>query len=312
MPTPPELCAYDDPAYFPAVEVRANGVRFHVRTAGSEAHRKLALCLHGFPESSYSWRYQMKLLADLGYRVWAPDLRGYGRSDKPRRVADYRMDVLVADVAGLVDAACADEVVLVAHDWGGAIAWEFALRRVRPIERLVVMNIPHPRRMAEELFRIGPQLRRSWYMFFFQLPRIPEWYLARDGHRAIAAAFRGMAIDKTRFSDEVLRVYREAAAEPGALFGMLAYYRAAFRYPSRRRYSVLKTPTLLIWGEEDTALGKELTLGTDALVEDLTLRFVRGVSHWVQQEAPEIVNPMLAAFLEGRPVPFADDLRATA
>jgi pimeloyl-ACP methyl ester carboxylesterase len=174
MPTPEALRVYDDPASFESIEIPTNGIALRVRIAGSPASKKLALCLHGFPESSYSWRYQMKLLADLGYRVWAPDLRGYGDSDKPTRVADYRMQELVQDVAGLVDHFRKDapegEVVVIAHDWGGVVAWHFALRRVRKIDRLVVLNIPHPRRMAQALSRLGPQVRRSWYIFLFQVP----------------------------------------------------------------------------------------------------------------------------------------------
>lgn len=308
MPTPAELLAFDDPALFESIDVTTNGIRLRVRVAGSPTSKKLALCLHGFPENSYSWRYQMKLLADLGYRVWAPDLRGYGKSDKPRRVADYRMDELVHDVAGLIDAAKCDEVVLLAHDWGGVVAWNFVLRRLRKVDRFVVMNIPHPRRMAQALAKPGPQLKRSWYIFLFQLPFIPERYLSREGYRAIAGAFRSMAVDKSRFPPEVLRVYTEAAAEPGALFGMLAYYRAALRYRVKTKFPRLATPTLMIWGEEDTALGKELTDRTDELVEDLTLRFIPRVSHWVQQEAPETVNAMVAAWLTGKPVPEAREL----
>ena len=308
MPTPDELRVFDDPTFFESIDVPTNGIRLRVRVAGAPTSKKLALCLHGFPENSYSWRYQMKLLADLGYRVWAPDLRGYGKSDKPRRVADYRMDELVHDVAGLIDAAKCDEVVLLAHDWGGVVGWNFVLRRLRKVDRFVVMNIPHPKRMAQALAKLGPQLKRSWYIFLFQLPFVPEHYLAKDDYHAIAGAFRSMAVDKSRFPPEVLRVYQDAAAEPGALFGMLAYYRAAMRYLVRTRFPKLATPTLMIWGEADTALGKELSEGTDELVNDLTLRYIPRVSHWVQQEAPETVNAMVGAWLTGKPVPEAAQL----
>lgn len=323
MPTPDALRAFDDPAHFESIEVPTNGIRLRVRVAGAPTSKKLALCLHGFPESSYSWRYQMKHLADLGYRVWAPDLRGYGESDKPARVSDYRIQELVLDVAGLVDhwdkgepgcgtapsrAESEREVVVLAHDWGGVVAWHFALRRLRKIDRLVVMNIPHPRRMAQALARVGPQLRRSWYIFLFQLPFVPERYLARNDYHAIAAAFVGMAVDRSRFPEHVLRVYRDSAAKPGALRGMLAYYRAAIRYRAPVRYPVLETPTLMIWGEEDTALGKELTDRTDELVRDFTLRFVPRCSHWVQQEAPEVVNALLADWLTGKKVREASEI----
>jgi pimeloyl-ACP methyl ester carboxylesterase len=283
--------------------VDANGLRFHVATCG--AGDRLALCLHGFPECWYTWRHQMPMLARLGYRVWAPDLRGYGESARPPRVQDYAIERLLDDVAGLIDASGARSTMLVAHDWGGAIAWYFAMRRVRPLDRLVVMNVPHPAVM-ERALRTWRQLRRSWYILFFQIPRLPEALLRAQDYRAIRDAFRGMAIDKSRFPDEVLQVYRDNAARPGALTAMLNYYRALLRGGGRQRalgYPIIDTPTLLLWGEADTALGKETTYGTERYVPNLTLRYLPNVSHWVQQEAPETVNAMLEAWLTDRPVP---------
>jgi pimeloyl-ACP methyl ester carboxylesterase len=290
---------------FPPIEIQANGLRFHVRTAG-EGDR-LALLLHGFPECWFSWREQMPLLARLGYRVWAPDLRGYGRTERPKGVAAYRMEHLLGDVAGLIDAAGAREVLLVGHDWGGAIGWAFVARRVRKIDRFVVMNIPHPAIFARHVTRPSRQLLRSWYMFLFQVPWLPEWMLSRDRYRAIDAVFLGQAVDRRRFPPEVLEVYRESAAQPGALTAMLNYYRAAVRGWGRLRPSrdPIETPTLLLWGEEDTALGKELILGTEDYVSDLTVRLIPNASHWVQQEAPEIVNRLMEAWLTGAPVPEA-------
>jgi epoxide hydrolase 4 len=295
---------------FPAIDVHANGLRFRVHTAG-EGDR-LALLLHGFPELWFSWRDQMPMLADLGYRVWAPDLRGYGGTDRPEGVAAYRMEALLDDVAGLIDASGAKEVVLIAHDWGGAIAWEFVRRKVRPLARFVALNIPHPAIFARHLARPGPQLMRSWYMFLFQLPRVPEWYLARSNHRAIDGAFLSMAVDRGRFPEDVLAVYRDNAAQPGALSAMVNYYRAALRHPFAFRggRERIETPTLMIWGEHDKALGKELTFGTEELVRDFTLRYVPDASHWVQQEAPETVNAMLRAWLTDQPVPQAWELSA--
>jgi pimeloyl-ACP methyl ester carboxylesterase len=284
--------------------VRANGLRFHVAACGEG--ERLALFLHGFPECWYSWRDQLPLLARLGYRAWAPDLRGYGESDRPTRVADYAIETLIDDVAGLIDAAKPRETVLIGHDWGGAIAWLFAIRRVRPLDRLVVMNLPHPALMARAL-RTWRQLARSWYVLFFQLPWLPEMLMRAGDYRAVREAFRGMAVDKSRFPRDVLEVYRDNAARPGALSAMLNYYRAMARGGAQRQnalgYPVLETPTLMIWGEHDTALGVETTHGTDAYVSDLTLRYLPGVSHWVQQEAPEKVNAMLEAWLTGRAVP---------
>ena len=141
----------------------------------------------------------------------------------------------------------------------------------------------------------------------------PEWLLARNHCAAIGRAFRGMAVDKSRFPDAVLRVYQDAAAEPGALTAMVNYYRALLRSPRRTRHGAprIETPTLMIWGEEDTALGKELTFGTEEYVRDLTLRYLPRVSHWVQQEAPEKVNEMIEAWLLGKNVPYASQGQAS-
>jgi epoxide hydrolase 4 len=285
--------------------VAANGVDFNVAVAGSGD--RLALCLHGFPESSFSWRHQIPRLASLGYRVWAPDLRGYGRSSRPIGAAAYGLEILEEDVAALIEVSGAREVVLVGHDWGALIAWNYAMFGRLPLSKLIIMNVPHPA-LAEKGLRTARQLAKSWYIFFFQLPFIPEWLLARDHCAAIAQAFRGMAVDKSRFPDEVLRVYQDAAAQPGALTAMLNYYRALLRGLHRTRHRGvprIEIPTLMIWGEVDTALGKELTLGTEEFVRDLTLRYLPNVSHWVQQEAPETVNGMMEAWLLGKSVPYA-------
>ncbi len=285
--------------------VQANGLTFEVDMCGEGD--KLALCLHGFPECAFSWRYQLPLLAKLGYRAWAPNLRGYGRSSRPLEVADYAMKHLLADVAGLIDVSQTHATVLIGHDWGGAIAWFFALKQVRSLERLVALNIPHPLLFFQRASQF-PQVLRSWYMFFFQIPQLPEWLFGLRGAKAIGDAFRDMAVHKDKFPDEVLEVYRQNAQQPGALKAMINYYRALFQKHlsvSERQQlgKVLETPTLMIWGEEDTALGKELTYGTEELVRDLTLRYLPGVSHWVQQEAPDKVNAIMETWLTGRPIP---------
>jgi pimeloyl-ACP methyl ester carboxylesterase len=162
--------------------------------------------------------------------------------------------------------------------------------------------VPHPAIWAKQLFNVRQWLR-SWYIYFFQLPWIPEWVLARNGYAAIASSFRDTAVDKSRFPDEVLRVYQQSASQPGALTAMVNYYRAAVRYSLRirkRGTRPITTPTLMLWGEADTALGVELSHGTENHVSDLTLRRLPNVSHWVQQEAPETVNAMIEAWLLAR------------
>ena len=278
--------------------IDADGFRLAVDEAGEGDH--LALCLHGFPESRFSWRFQLPLLAEMGYRAWAPDLRGYGETEpKPREVSAYLIDRLMEDVAALIDASGARKVTLLGHDWGAGLAWTFAANKVRPLERLVIMNVPHPAVMERHLRTNPAQRRKSWYIAFFQLPGVPEWMLtARDG-RGIRRAFHDMAIDKTNFTPAVLDRYARDAQRPGAIRGMVNWYRAAARLRGKLAgpWEVIETPTLIVWGEEDAALGVELLDGTEEVVRDLTIRRLPGVSHWVQQEAPQKVNPILKEWL---------------
>ena len=295
--------------------IEANGLSFEVDEypAADGGTERLALCLHGFPESKYSWRFQGPLLAKLGWRVWAPNQRGYGKSSRPKGVAAYDIDHLVADVEALIAASGARETMLVAHDWGAIVAWHCAMRKIRTLSRLVIMNVPHPVRFMEEIGVNKKQRRKSWYVAFFQLPWIPEWALRRRRAQGIADAFYNMAVDKSRFPAEVLEHYRANATIPGALTAMINWYRAARKAgrakmaPAENRVAV---PTLVVWGEEDTALEKSLVAGTERFVDDLTVRYLPGVSHWVQQEAPETVNAMLEAWLAGGPVPEAAALKA--
>jgi pimeloyl-ACP methyl ester carboxylesterase len=292
--------------------VRANGLNFEVETCG-EGDR-LALCLHGFPELAFSWRYQAPLLAELGYRVWAPNQRGYGNSSRPRASSAYAMAHLLDDVAALIDVAGARTVTLLGHDWGAMVAWFFALRSLRPLERLVIMNVPHPMALRAAV-RTRRQARRSWYIGFFQIPWLPERLLGMDGAEPVAQLILRSSRDRSRFGRDVLDVYRDAAAQPGALKAMIDWYRAnisggGLRAQMRLGVPVIDVPTLMVWGEADAALEKSTTYGTDRYVRDLTLRYLPGVSHWVQQEAPETVNAMLAAFLRDEPVPSAAEITA--
>ncbi|MEO1167760.1 MAG: alpha/beta fold hydrolase [Pseudomonadota bacterium] len=278
--------------------VEANGQRFELAEAGSGD--RLALCLHGFPELHFSWRYQMPLLARLGYRVWAPNLRGYGGSSRPDGVRAYALDHLTQDVAALIDASGAKEVTLIAHDWGAIVAWAFAIAKVRPLTRLVILNVPHPMVGAREI-RHWRQLKKSWYIFFFQLPWLPEKLLGRGNGKAIGEIFVRSSCDKSNFGPDVQAVYAAAAAKPGALTAMLNYYRALLRHRDALDLGDgrVEIPTLMIWGEEDVALNIRCTEGTEKWVPNLELHRLPGVSHWVQQEAPERVNAILENWLAG-------------
>lgn len=293
--------------------VEANGQRFEL-AEGGEGDR-LALCLHGFPELALSWRHQMPVLAAMGWRVWAPNLRGYGASSRPEGVSSYAIEHLLDDVAGLIDASGAREVMLVAHDWGGAIAWEFMARRVRPVGRFVVMNMPHPALLLRELKRSPGQVLRSWYILFFQLAGLPERRLVKDGAAALERVF-ATGPGRPPLPKAVVDAYRANILRPGAATAMINYYRAAARWrakPDSRsdagaagrgsakgvRPAVVDAPTLMLWGDADMALGIGTTEGTRDLAPNLMFRRLAGVSHWVQQDAAEAVNAELRAWLGG-------------
>lgn len=273
-----------------------NGVKLHYVTQGSGP---LMLFLHGFPEFWYSWRHQIPEFA-RDYRVVALDLRGYNDSDKPQGVNAYQMSELIKDIEGVVTELGEGRCILVGHDWGGAIAWCFAYEHPEMVERLIVMNIPHPAKFIQGL-QTPEQLSRSWYTFLFQLPLLPEILLQANDYQAIASAFTEMAVDKTAFSPDDLEAYKDAAAKRGALTAMLNYYRSGWRgFFDQQEWGTLSVPTLLIWGENDTALGKELTYGTEAYVRDFEIKYIPNCSHWVQQEQPESVNRYMREFLSAR------------
>jgi len=293
----------------PAVKTRmidANGLSFEVDCCepgtGTTPRAALALCLHEFPELNYSWRHQLPVLAALGYDVWAPNLRGYGNTSRPEGVDAYSVDHLMADVAGLIDASGHTDVLLIGHDWGAVIAWLFATREVRPLTQMVIINVPHPACMAAAM--TARQLRRSWYMLMFQLPLLPEMFLRRIGAgRLIRSSSTPGAISRRDAA-----VYDDNSARPGAATAMINYYRALLwggdaKAQARLGYGRIDTPTLMLWGEDDVALGKETTVGTERYVADLTLRYLPRVSHWAQQDVPDVVNAMISAFVSHEPVP---------
>jgi pimeloyl-ACP methyl ester carboxylesterase len=293
--------------------IEANSLRFEVLESG--AGDQFALCLHGFPEHAISWHAQMPALAAAGYRVWAVNQRGYGNSSRPGNVEDYAIENLIADVAGLIDAARQEfwprEVVLIGHDWGAAVAWSFAIRRIRPLDALIILNVPHPACFRAAL-RHWRQLRKSWYIGFFQIPRLPELLLSAGHGAAVERMFRRSMRNPSAISEEVLAVYRDNVSQPGAAAAMINWYRAflrgGFRRQTRTGYPVIDVRTLVIWGLADVALDPITLHGTENYVSDLTLRTLPGVSHWVQQEAPEAVNAMMLSFLRGKHVPMFKEL----
>jgi len=267
-------------------------VRLHYVSAGDGP---LVVLLHGFPEFWYSWRHQIRALARAGYRAVAPDLRGYNLSDKPRGVHSYRIPALVEDVAGLIRACGASRVTVVGHDWGGVVAWAFAMQHPELLDRLVVLNSPHPKSMARAI-RTRKQLLKSWYVFFFQLPWVPEVALRSRGFAAFVRAFQRDPLVAGVFDRSDLGRYAAAWAGPGALTAMLNYYRALGRTGVGVTRRPILAPTLVIWSDRDRYLGRELAEPDPDLVPNARVERI-DASHWVQSEQPERVNELLLGFL---------------
>jgi pimeloyl-ACP methyl ester carboxylesterase len=285
-----------------SIGLDANGLRFHALADGP-AEGPLVLLLHGFPELAWSWRHQLGALAAAGYRVIAPDLRGFGRTELR---GPYDLETLAADVAGLVRALGRDRAIVVGHDWGGAVAWSVAAYQPQVLERLVVMNCPHPSNLARELWTNPRQLARSGYMLFFQVPWLPEWLLARDRAGQVVRALRGGSYASHVWSDTVLEPYREAFADVARTRAALGYYRAAGRSVVRltraARAAPVQVPTLILWGRHDRFLGVE-SLRPDLMNEFIApgclveLRWIDEAGHFVQNEAPSAVNRELLDWL---------------
>jgi pimeloyl-ACP methyl ester carboxylesterase len=288
-------CPFPQPLSFHRVS--ANQLSFRVAAAGSG--EKLILCLHGFPESAISWRHQIDPLAQAGYRVWAPDLRGYGGTTRPTGIDAYRIESLMDDVTGLLDAAQVQRAILVGHDWGGIIAWYYAMRYAGRVEALVIVNAPHPACFEREV-RHWRQLHRSWYMGMFQAPWLPEAALSAGHGYVIGEIFRRMA---EQMPDDLIQLYRRQACEPGALTAMLNYYRAALRGGGALRqrrlgYPPVSVPTLVIWGLRDQALVCQNLDRLNDFVDDLTMVKVADAGHFVHEDKPEQVTREMLMWLQ--------------
>jgi pimeloyl-ACP methyl ester carboxylesterase len=278
------------------------GVTLHVARTGPE-DGPLVVLLHGFPEFWYGWRNQLGPLAQAGYRVLAPDQRGYNLSEKPRGLSHYTLDALADDVAGLIEAAGRTRAAVVGHDWGGVVAWWLALRHPERVERLAVLNAPHPGVLVEGKWAEPKQLVRSWYVVAFQLPWLPEAGLGAFGGKGLAEALRGTSRPGT-FPDEVLARYRASWSQPGALTAMLNWYRAALRAKPRGLPAPrVRVPTLILWGTDDKALRRELANDALSRCDQGRLEFLQGATHWLQHEEPGRVNWLLTEFLRGEGEP---------
>ncbi|MBD2743406.1 alpha/beta hydrolase [Coleofasciculus sp. FACHB-1120] len=276
--------------------IETNNIRLHCVTQGEG---ELVILLHGFPEFWYSWRHQIPALA-RHFKVVVPDLRGYNDSDKP--LSGYDLDTLSADIRGLIENLGYVRAHIVGHDWGGLIAWHLAQKFPDVLNRLAILNAPHPYRFWQELTGNLDHLRRSWYVLAFQIPGLPEWLIQQNLKDFVNNVFRGQAVRKGAFSAEDAQVYQAALAKPGVLAAAINYYRSSLSPQNwlhhwGRSPDPVTVPTLILWSEEDAFLNRKLTEGMERLISaPFNLKFISHCGHWMQQEVPHTVNRELLNF----------------
>ncbi len=260
----------------------------------------VVILLHGFPEFWYSWHRQIEPLAAAGFRVIVPDQRGYNTSSKPRGAANYTLSELTSDVLAIADQLAAQKFFLTGHDWGAAVAWSVALLHPQRVAKLAILNVPHPSVMRRYLKTNRRQLRRSWYMFFFQLPCFPEAAFSAFNFRLGVRSLVGSSSRGT-FSDEDLAQYRTAWSQPGALTAMINWYRAAFRHTSKFPDTTVHVPTRILWGERDAFLLTDMAHDSLRYCDSAELYTFANASHWLQHEEPARVTELLIDFFRSRP-----------
>jgi epoxide hydrolase 4 len=284
------------PDDFLSETIQVNDLRMHAVVEGPE-RGPLIVMLHGFPEFWYSWRYQIKALAAAGYRAVAVDQRGYNLTDKR---GPYDVFTLAGDIVRLIRTLGHERAVIMGNDWGGVVAWVLGTRHPGIVEKMIVLNAPHPSAGLIALRSVYlPQLFRSWYVLAFQIPVVPETLMSVNDFEVLARILEQQT--KGAVSDEEIGYFKRAWARPGALSAGVEWYRASLRTWMRGRLKDLtvRTPSLLIWGDRDAYLTTRTAEWTRRYVTDLRVAYIRGASHWVQQDSPEMVNRYALDFLRG-------------
>jgi pimeloyl-ACP methyl ester carboxylesterase len=275
-----------------------NGIALHVVLAGPASGKPLIL-LHGFPEFWFAWRLQIDHFVSSGYRVIIPDQRGYNLSDKPAGIANYSIDLLAKDVVGVLDTLADSKAFVVGHDWGAAVTWYLAARYSERISRAAMLSVPHPCILIRNLITNPAQLRKSWYLLFFQLPWLPECILRSRDWALLVGALRNTSPPGV-FSDTDLEQYKESWSKKRALTAMLNWYRAALLRPSKfaldSEASRVKVPALVIWGKNDQFAGEAMAQESLQYCDDGQLEIFETAAHWVQHEEPARVNSLLSQF----------------
>ncbi|UCD26083.1 MAG: alpha/beta hydrolase [Candidatus Bathyarchaeota archaeon] len=268
----------------------------------TQGEGKLLLLLHGFPDFWYVWRFQIPALAKH-FRVVAPDLRGYNKTEKPEGIDNYRLNLLAGDILGLIHALGEKRAITVGHDWGGVVAWSLAAFNPEAVEKLVILNAPHPNMYISRTRTLLRQLQKSWYVFFFQTADIPEEVLSQNEYLFLKNMLRHSFAREETLTEKDLEIYAKAWSKPGALTAAINYYRANMNpsvlFSERTiAFPKVKSPTLVIWGERDVALSKDLIVDTQEFVDaPYSIKYLPKCGHWVQLEEPKIVNRYLLEFL---------------
>jgi pimeloyl-ACP methyl ester carboxylesterase len=282
--------------------LQTNGVRLHVILAGPQ-DGPLVVLLHGFPEFWRGWLKQIEPLAAAGFRVVVPDQRGYNLSDVPKAVRAYRLEELGKDVVGLLDALGRTDCYLVGHDWGAMVAWHTALTFPERVAKLAILNVPHPAVMVDFLKKNPSQLRKSWYIAFFQIPMLADWLVSRDNFSYAAAALTRSSRRGT-FGEADLAEYRQAWKNSGGLTGMLNWYRALVRYrPARTTDQHLHMPVRILWGKRDAFLSFEMAEASAQYCDQAEVTLFEKATHWVQHEEAAAVSAALIDFFKPPALP---------
>lgn len=277
--------------------ILTNGVDLHMAVAGPE-EGELVILLHGFPEFWYSWRRQIRVLARAGYRVVAPDQRGYNKSDKPAGVESYGIEVLKDDIIGLIDHFNRDEAAIVGHDWGGAVGWHLASANPERVKCFVVINMPHPGVFPEVMMTKPTQILKSAYMLFFQIPRLPESIMSFRDYSTMEQALK-VTSRKETFSGKELGAYNIAWSRHNALKSMLNWYRAIpHSIRSIAKKSKVDVSVKIIWGSSDQFLSQRLAEESLKYTDAEAVVWVDGATHWTHQEYPDFVNEQILEFLD--------------
>lgn len=274
---------------------QVNGITLHTVEAGDK-RGDCILLLHGFPEFWYGWKAQISFFAQKGYRVIAPDQRGYNKSSKPAGVRSYCLHHLVADIAALIQQLTDKKVILVGHDWGGGVAWQLALRHPRLLHHLVIINMPHPEVFNQKLKKNPVQMWRSSYAGLFQIPMLPEW-LSRVFHFALLERSLLKTSKRGTFSKEDIAAYKKAWRQPHALTAMINWYRA-YKYNTRPTSGIIQLPALLIWGKKDQFLLPQMAQESINKCTNGRLVLVADATHWIHHEQPRLVNNLIHDFIE--------------